>query len=230
MKIRLLVDGGDMKPGPAVGQQLGPLGINIGDVISKVNGSTKGFKGMKVPVELDIDSGTKTFDIKVSSPPVSELLKKELGLEKGSGEPNKTRIGNLAIEQIIKIAKTKAPNMMVSDFKAAVKSVIGSCVSLGMFIENKDPKEVEEEIDRGNYDKEIEEQATEISPEKKEKLTRFFEKVQQRQEKVAAEEAAREAEEAAKVEKAVEGAGEEGEEKPAVEKPEEEKPTEEAKK
>ena len=103
---------------------------------------------------------------------VITLLKKELEVEKGSAEPDKTRIGNLAIEQIIKVAKTKQPNMIVSDFKAAVKSVVGSCVSLGIFIENKEPKEVIEEIEKGNYDKEIESQSTEVQAEKKQKMRR----------------------------------------------------------
>ena len=199
MKIKLLVDGGDMKPGPAIGQQLGPLGVNIGNVVSEVNKSTENFKGMKVPVELDINTTTKKFNINIFSPPASELLKKELGAEKGSSLPNKTKIGNLAIEQIIKVAQIKYPNMIVSSFKAAVKTIVGSCVSLGILIDNKDPKEVQQEIDRKHYDKEISEQIIEISEEKKLKLDKFFEKVKQRQEKIAvAEEAAKAAAEAAK--------------------------------
>ncbi len=197
MKIKLLIEAGDMKPGPAIGQQLGPLGVNIGQVISKVNEATSNFKGMKVPVELDINPKTKNFSVEVSSPPVSELLKKEISIEKGSKEAGKTSVGNLAIEQIIKVAKTKQPGMIVSSFKAAVKSVVGSCQSLGILIENKNAKQVQEEIDSGNYDKEIKSQNTEISPDKKEKLEKFFSVVQARQTKIA-EEAAKLAEEAEK--------------------------------
>src|SRR5210317_1427605 len=101
--IKLLVDGGDMKPGPAVGQQLGPLGINIGDVISKVNDATSEFKGMKVPAILDIDPKTKDIKVEVSSPPASELIKKEVGIEKGSGDHKKEKVANAAIEEIIKV-------------------------------------------------------------------------------------------------------------------------------
>ena len=79
MQIKLLVEGGAMKPGPTLSQKLGPAGINVGQVISKVNDATKDFKGLKVPVELDVDSLTKEFEIFVFSPPVSELLKRELG-------------------------------------------------------------------------------------------------------------------------------------------------------
>jgi large subunit ribosomal protein L11 len=78
MQVKLLVEGGNMQPGPALSQKLGPIGINIGQVIQKVNDITKDFKGMKVPVELDIDTNTRGVDVKVFSPPVSELLKKEL--------------------------------------------------------------------------------------------------------------------------------------------------------
>ena len=81
MKIKLLVEGGDMKPGPALSQKLGPIGINISQVIQKVNEDTKGFLGLKIPVELNIDTSTKELDVRVFSPPVSELLKKELGIE-----------------------------------------------------------------------------------------------------------------------------------------------------
>ena len=90
MKVKLIVEGGKMAPGPAVAQQLGPMGINLGKVIEDVNEATKGFAGTKVPVELDVDAKTKTYEIQVFSPPVSELIKKELKLEKGSGEALKT--------------------------------------------------------------------------------------------------------------------------------------------
>jgi large subunit ribosomal protein L11 len=84
--IKLIVDGGSMKPGPTVAQQLGPMGINLGKVIEDTNKATSGFKGMKVPVALEVDPKTKEFTITVSSPPVSELIKKELGIEKASAQ------------------------------------------------------------------------------------------------------------------------------------------------
>jgi large subunit ribosomal protein L11 len=77
MIIKLLVEGGNMKPNPAIAQKLGPLGINIGKVIQDVNNATSSFQGLKVPVELDVNAKTKNFSIHVSSPPVSGLIKKE---------------------------------------------------------------------------------------------------------------------------------------------------------
>ena len=79
MKIKLIVEGGAMKPGPAVSQQLGPLGLNLGKIMADVNTATSGFKGMQVPVELDVDAKAKTYEIQVFSPSVATLLKKELG-------------------------------------------------------------------------------------------------------------------------------------------------------
>ncbi len=195
MQIKLLVEGGSMQPGPALSQKLGPMGINISEVIQKVNDATKSFNGLKVPVELDVDASTKEFDIKVYSPPVSELLKKELGIEKGSGIQGKLQAGNASIEQIISIAKTKLPNLLCKDLKSAVKTVVGTCVSLGVLIENKLASEFEKEIDKGEYDKEIQQEKTETSAEKKAELSKYFSGLKAEQEKIIKqEEAAKEAE------------------------------------
>lgn len=184
MIIKLLVEGGEMKPGPIISQKLGPLGINIGKIISDINEATKNFKGLKVPVELDIEPSTKKVKINVLSPPVTELIKKELGIEKGSGEQKKVKVGNLSIEQIIKIAKIKYPNMLANNLKAAVKTVLGSCVSLGVFVESKDPKEIIKEVEKGVYDKEINEEKTEPSKEKLQKLKEFFEEANKKQQEI----------------------------------------------
>ena len=218
MKIKLLVEGANMKPGPALSQKIGPLGLNIGQIISKINNATKDFKGLKVPVELDVNPSTKEFEVQVFSPPVSELLKKELGIEKGSGIQKKMQVANAAIEQIISIAKSKLPNLLCKDLKSAVKTVVGSCVSLGILIENKPASEIEPQIDQGKYDKEIQEEKTEVSPEKKAKLEKYFAKLSAAEEKkIKQEEAEKEAakEETKETEKV--------EEKPEEEKPEEKK-------
>lgn len=198
-QVKLLVDGGEMKPGPTLAQKLGPLGININEVIKKVNDATSDFKGLKVPVELNIDSSTKKVDVKVSSPPVSGLLKKELGVQKGSGTQKKMQVANASIEQIISVAKSKYPSMLCKDMKAAVMSVAGTCVSLGILIENKTAKETEEDIKNGKYDKEIKSLVIQTSPEKKKNLQEYFTSIKSQQEaKIKAELAAKEAEAAAK--------------------------------
>jgi large subunit ribosomal protein L11 len=199
MLIKLLVDGGEMRPGPIVGQKLGPAGVNIAQVIADVNKATVEFKGTKVPITLDVDTKTKKYRIEVSSPPTSELLKKEIGVEAGSGDHKKNKVGNISIETVIKVAKTKFTNMLAKDFKSAVKSVVGSAVSLGILVENKG-KELNEDIANGVYDKEIKSQKTDTSAEKKAKLKEHFESVLKAQENVKkAEEAAKAVEEAAKL-------------------------------
>ena len=199
MQIKLLVEGGEMKPGPVLSQKLGPIGIPMNVVIQKINDATLNFKGMKVPVELNIDTSTKNFEIKVFSPPISELLKKELGIEKGSGEQKKIKIANASIEQIISVAKTKLPNLSSKNLKAAVKTALGSCISLGIIVENKSPKEVISEIDKGRYDIEISKEKTETSPEKKKELNEYFAKLKGEQEKLLKQEEAAKAAEAEKV-------------------------------
>jgi len=233
MQIKLLIEGGAMKPGPALSQKLGPLGLNLGEIIAQVNEATTGFKGLKVPVELEVDPATKSFEVNVFSPPVSELVKKELGIEKGSAEQGKTKVANASIEQIISVAKIKLPNLLCRDLKAAVKTVAGTCGSLGVLIENKKPVDLIPDIDAGKYDSEIKEEKTETSPEKKAKLDKYFDVVQKAQEqKKQAEEAAAAEAEAAKAEAATEGevgeAGEAGEAAPTPEG-EEAKPAEEPK-
>jgi len=193
--IKLLVEGGKMTPGPAVAQQLGPMGINMGQVISEVNAATKDFAGVTVPVHLNVDGKTKKFTIKVLSPPTSELLKKETGAEKLSGARLKEQAGNLAIEQVIAVAKAKHETMLSNTFMASVTSVVGTCIANGILIENKDPKEILAEIRRGAYAEEIRAQKTEVDPEKKKELGKYYKLIAEKQE------AARKAEAAAKVAK-----------------------------
>tara|TARA_Y100000310_G_C20543434_1_gene744433 strand:- start:137 stop:811 length:675 start_codon:yes stop_codon:yes gene_type:complete len=223
MKVKMIVEGGNMKPGPAVSQQLGPMGINLGKVMSDVNEATKDFKGMKVPIELDVDAKTKDFTVEVFSPPVSELLKKELGIEKGSGEAGKNKCGNISIERVINIAKTKLPNLLAKDLKKGTKLVVGSCVSLGILIDNKEAKEIIEDIDSGKYDREIDSEITEVSDDKREKLDKFFAIRKAKQDKD--QKAIEEAEAAAEAAKAEAAASSEAkpEEKKEEEKKEEKK-------
>lgn len=218
MQIKLLVEAGNLSPGPSLSQKLGPMGLNLNQVIQKVNEATNEFKGLKVPVELDIDASTKEVDVKVFSPPVSELLKKELGIEKGSGVHKKMQVANASIEQIISVAKTKLPDLLSKNLKLALKTVVGTCVSLGILIENKNPKEIEKEIDEGKYDKAIQEEKTETSQEKRDKLDEFFSKIKAEQELIMRKEeqqkeASKEAESAEKAEEPKEEEEEKGEEK-----------------
>lgn len=183
MEINLLVEGGQMQPGPSLAQKVGPLGLNMGQIVQQVNDATKDFGGMKVPVLLEVDPNTKEVEVHVYSPPASELLKKEFGIEKGSGMQKKVYTGNASIEQAISIAKTKKPNLLDKDLKSAVKSIIGTAGSLGIMIENKRAPEVEEEIDEGKYDEEINNEKTETPEDKRKELDQYYKKIEQQQQK-----------------------------------------------
>ena len=196
--IKLLVEGGNMTPGPAVAQQLGPMGINIGQVISDVNAATVEFKGVTVPVHLTVNADTKEVSIKVLSPPTSELIKKELKIEKASGARLKQRVGNFAIEQVIAVAKSKHDALLSNDFMATLKSVLGTCQALGVMVENKEIKEILGEIEEGKYAEEISARKTDVSPEKRKDPDAFFADVASKQETIRK---AEEAEKAATEEK-----------------------------
>lgn len=179
--IKLMVEGGNMKPGPTIAQQLGPMGINMGKVISDINIATKEFSGMTVPISLDVNTKTKNYTIQVLSPSVSALIKKELGIDTGSGASKKNVAGNIAFEQVVSVTKVKHSNMLSKEFISALKSVIGSCLSLGVLIDSKDPKKVLEEIENGGYSNEIKNKISEVSSEKKKELLGYFNKIQTQQ-------------------------------------------------
>ncbi|MCU0861024.1 MAG: 50S ribosomal protein L11 [Methanomassiliicoccales archaeon] len=147
-----MVDGGKATPGPPLGPALGPMGVNVVQVVAKINEKTKSFEGMKVPVMVIIDPKTKSFDVKVGTPPTSQLLLKELGAEKGSGTPNKSKAGSLTMDQAIKVAKMKGDSLMGKNLKMQVLEVVGVCVSTGINVEGKDAKVMQKEIKEGKWD------------------------------------------------------------------------------
>jgi large subunit ribosomal protein L11 len=193
--IKLLVEGGKMTPGPAVAQQLGPMGLNLGKIISDVNLKTGDFKGMNVPVVLDVDAETKEVKITVLSPPTSELIKKEVGIEKGTSARMKVRVGNMAFEQVISVAKQKHDNMLSNELVSSIKSVLGTCQTLGLLVESREVKDVMVDFNEGMYDAMIKAEKTNIDPEKAEELKSFFAEIDEKQ---AAEKAAADAEAEAK--------------------------------
>ncbi len=216
-KIDALIEGGKASAAPPLGPALGPMGVNISEVVSAINEKTKEFQGMKVPVKVIIDTDTKEFEIEVGTPPVSQLIKKELGLKKGSGIPNKDKVGNLAIEQVIKVAKMKKDSMFVNDLKAAVKTVVGAANSMGLLIEGKTAVEINKDINSGRYDKEINEGKTEFDEEKKKVLEEQLDKIQRSLEKEREEIKAKMAKKEQAKEKAEEGKEEKKEEAPKEE-------------
>ena len=150
--IKALVEGGKASAGPPLGPALGPLGVNIMQIINTINDKTKQFDGMKVPVKVIVDPKTKNFEIEVGTPPAASLILKELGAEKGSGAPSTHKIGDLKIEQAVKVAKMKYDNLLGKELKQKTKEIIGTCVSLGVTVEGKKPQEIQKAIDEGEFD------------------------------------------------------------------------------
>jgi large subunit ribosomal protein L11 len=150
--VELIVSGGQANAGPPLGPALGPLGVNIVAIVNKINEITKEYAGMKVPVKISVDTEDKTFEVSVGTPTASALIVAELKVEKGSGTPNTVKIGDLSMEQILKIAKIKGPQLLSPTIKKATKELLGTCVSLGVTVEGKDPREVQKDVDAGNYE------------------------------------------------------------------------------
>jgi len=158
--LSLLVQGGKATPAPPIGPALAGAKMNIGEVISAINEKTKNFSGIQVPVKIIFDSVTKEFEIEVGTPPVSQLIKKELKKEKlaktswkEDGENVDPQAGDLSFDKIVAIAKAKPE--LGHDLKKAVKQVLGTCNSCGVTIEGKKPREVQAEIDEGKWDEQL---------------------------------------------------------------------------
>lgn len=150
--VKALISGGQATAGPPLGPALGPLGVNVLAIVNKINEITKQYAGMKVPVQIAVDPETKKFEVSVGTPTTSALIVSELRAEKGSGTPKTEKIGNLSMQQVMKIAKVKHSELLARNLKSAVKEILGSCVSMGATVEEKDPREVQKEIDEGKHD------------------------------------------------------------------------------
>jgi large subunit ribosomal protein L11 len=150
--VNALVSGGEASAGPPLGPALGPLGINILQVVNTINEKTKDFPGMKVPVKVEVDSETKKFTVEVGIPPTAALIFKESGINKGSGTAGTDFVGNVSMESIVKIAKMKMDVSYAQEIKSTAKEIIGSCLSLGIKVEDKVAKDVYADISAGKYD------------------------------------------------------------------------------
>ena len=186
--VDALVNGGQASAAPPLGPSLGPLGVNIGMVIAEINKKTASFKGMQVPIKVIVDSDTKDFEITVGTPPASALLLKEAGAEKGSGKPDKDKIADILIEQVIRVAKMKEDNLLGKTLTSRVKEVIGTANSLGILVEGMPAKDAIKKVDEGMFDAEIDAEKTELTAEELKKLQEEKKKLQEEIERRHAEE------------------------------------------
>ncbi|MDG6990766.1 MAG: 50S ribosomal protein L11 [Nitrososphaerota archaeon] len=150
--INVLVTGGEASAGPPLGPALGPLGVNVLGIVNEINKQTSGFKGMRVPVKVEVDKETKQFAVSVGTPTTSALIAKESGIPKGSSKPNVDFVGALTMDQVVTIAKSKVEGSYAANIRSAAKEVVGSCVSMGVKVEGKDARVFMKEIDEGKWD------------------------------------------------------------------------------
>ena len=153
--ISSLVTGGEASAGPPLGPALGPMGVNILQIISAINEQTKEFQGMKIPVTVSVDTDTKKWEIEVGIPSASALLLKDAGIQKGSGTSGTEWVGEVSADMIAKIAKVKLETSYASSLKSVAKQIVGTCVSLGIKVEGKTPKEFTAEINEGKWDSKL---------------------------------------------------------------------------
>jgi large subunit ribosomal protein L11 len=197
--VEALIDGGKATPAPPLGPTLAQYKVNIGKIIQELNEKTKEYDGMKVPVKIIVDDETKEYSFVIGTPPVSSLIRKELGLKIIGEEKKKTAeapaeappteevkeeakaegkkpaaaegtteetaaaapvevkkvrviVGDLTIDQCIKIMKMKRDTLLAKNTRKALKEIVGSVVSMPLTVEGKNPKEVLKDIDEGKYD------------------------------------------------------------------------------
>ena len=133
-KIKLQIPAGQATPAPPVGPALAPHGLNLAEFCKKFNDLTKNQTGFTIPVEVTVFED-RTYDFRLKTPPTSDLLKKMVGIEKGSGEPNKKKVGKITKEQIRKIAKQKMPDLNTENIEKAMKIIEAQAKGMGIEIE-----------------------------------------------------------------------------------------------
>ena len=141
-EVSVLVEGGKAVAGAQLGSALGPLGVNVGQVVQQINEQTKGFAGMRVPVVIRVDPATRQFTLIVGRPPVAALLLKEVGKESGSGKSKTETVGDVSLDQVRAIAEAKGTDLFGRSVDERMNQVIGTCVSMGITVGGEDPRAV----------------------------------------------------------------------------------------
>jgi len=132
--IKLQIPGGNATPAPPVGPALGQHGVNIMDFCKQFNAKTQAQAGVIIPVVLTVYAD-RSFDFITKTPPAAVLLKQAAGLAKGSGEPNRTKVGTVTSDQVRQIAETKMPDLNASSVETAMEIIKGTARSMGLIVE-----------------------------------------------------------------------------------------------
>lgn len=147
--IEVQIEGGKATAAPPLGPKLGPLKVNIAQIVGDINKKTADFKGMQVPVKLTVDTETKAYEIEIGTPSASQLIKSELKIESGSGKPNTEIKADISIEQAKKIARMKESSLLGKTEKARVCEILGTCDAMGLSCEGIKPREMIKKIHSG---------------------------------------------------------------------------------
>lgn len=131
--VKIQIPAAKATAGPPIGSSLGPHGINIGQFVKEFNEKTANQAGLVIPVVMTIYED-RSFEFILKTPPTAVLILKELGIEKGSGIPNKTKVGKLTMAQVEKIAKIKMPDLNCSSLESAMSMVKGAARSMGITV------------------------------------------------------------------------------------------------
>jgi len=132
--VKVQLNAGAATPAPPVGTALGPHGVNIMDFVKQYNAATEGQRGNVIPVEITIYED-RSFSFVTKTPPAPELIKKAAGVQKGSGEPHKTKVGTMTQAQVREIAQVKMPDLNARSIDAAEKIIAGTARSMGIKVE-----------------------------------------------------------------------------------------------
>ncbi|MBY6350920.1 50S ribosomal protein L11 [Rhodococcoides corynebacterioides] len=132
--IKLQIQAGQANPAPPVGPALGQHGVNIMEFCKAYNAATESQRGNVVPVEISVYED-RTFDFKLKTPPAAKLLLKAAGVAKGSGEPHKTKVATVTMDQVREIAKTKQEDLNANDIDQAAKIIAGTARSMGITVQ-----------------------------------------------------------------------------------------------
>lgn len=159
--LRFIVEGGKATPGPPIGPSLSPYKVNVTEVVNAINNATKDYEGLSVPVEVIVDTDTRKFEVKVGIPTTTALLMKAAGAHEPSGDPAHKKIGNVSIDDVIRIAIIKKDQLTAKTLKNAIKTILGTARAIGVTVEGKDPKEVIMLVEQGYYDEAISKYAKE---------------------------------------------------------------------
>ncbi len=132
--IKLHIPAGKATPAPPVGPALAQHGVNIAEFCQKFNDQTKEQSGFKIPVDIMVYED-RTYDFVLKQPPASELLKKAVAIEKGSGKPNKTKVAKISKSQLKEVAEKKMPDLNTDDIEQAIKIIEGTARNMGIEVE-----------------------------------------------------------------------------------------------